>query len=160
MGAGQHMTSSLSVLFALAQNSSSSIVQVWAIHALYLITDSGGSMFRNYIEPCVEFIVQSVLSIPYTNRDVFVGLGKLLNSLITFMGPELQMSTNSASEMRVACLTTCTVMQMHNDSMIRAEGIRCLQELHLFASKYVNLKTLVPHLLVKSIHLLLISRFI
>ena len=78
MGAGQHMTSSLSILFALAQNSSSSIVQVWAIHALYLITDSGGSMFRNYIEPCVEFIVQSVLSISYTSRDVFVGLGKMV----------------------------------------------------------------------------------
>jgi hypothetical protein len=79
MGAGQHMTSSLSILFALAQNHSSSIVQVWAIHALYLITDSGGSMFRNYIEPCVEFIVQSVLSIPYTNRDVFVGLGNYID---------------------------------------------------------------------------------
>lgn len=103
-------------------------------------------MFRNYIEPCVEFIVQSVLSIPYTNRDVFVGLGKLLNSLITFMGPELQM--DSASDMRVACLTTCTIMQIHSDSMIRAEAIKCLQELHLFTSKYVNLNELVPHLLV------------
>jgi hypothetical protein len=83
MGAGQHMTSSISILFALAQNSSSSIVQVWAIHSLYLIVDSGGSMFRNYIEPCVEHIFQSVLNIPHTNRDVFVGLGKLLGSLIT-----------------------------------------------------------------------------
>lgn len=84
MGAGQHMTSSLSILFALAQNSNSSsqIVQVWAIHALYLITDSGGSMFRNYIEPCVEFIVQSVLSISYTSRDVFVGLGKIQKDLL------------------------------------------------------------------------------
>ena len=147
MGAGQHMTSSVSILFAMAQNSSSSIVQVWAIHALYLIIDSGGSMFRNYIEPCVEFIAQSVLSIPYTNRDVFVGLGKLLSSIITFMGPELQMNTASISDMRVACLTTCTVMQMHFDSMIRAEAIQSLQELHLFAPTYVNLKTLVPYLL-------------
>jgi len=147
MGAGQHMTSSLSILFALAQNHSSSIVQVWAIHALYLITDSGGSMFRNYIEPCVEFIVQSVLSIPYTNRDVFVGMGKLLNSLITFMGPELQAPTQSSSEMRIACLTTCSVMQIHTDAMIRAEATKCLQELHLFAPKSVKLKNLVPHLL-------------
>ena len=149
MGAGQHMTSSISILFALAQNSSSSTVQLWAIHALYLITESGGSMFRNYIEPCVEFIVQSVLSIPHTNRDVFVGLGKLLASLITFLGPELQMSSSSASNMRVACLTTCAVMQKHADSMIRAEAIQCLQEFHLFASKYVDLNSLVPYLMVK-----------
>lgn len=147
MGAGQHMTSSVSILFGMAQNPSSSIVQVWAIHALYLIIDSGGSMFRNYIEPCVEFIVHSVLSIPYTNRDVFVGLGKLLSSIITFMGPELQENTPSINDMRTACLTTCTVMQRHSDSMIRAEAIQCLQELHLFAPKYVSLKLLVPYLI-------------
>lgn len=94
MGAGQHVTSSVSILFgmAAAQNQaalaavSTPTVQIWAIHALYLIIDSGGSMFRNYIEPCVEFILQSTLSNPYTNRDVFVALGKLLNSIITFLG--------------------------------------------------------------------------
>lgn len=147
MGAGQQMTSSVSILFAMAQNPSSSIVQVWAIHALYLIIDSGGSMFRNYIEPCVEFIVQSVLSIPYTNRDVFVGLGKLLSSLITFMGPELQMDSVSIGDVRVACLTTCTVMQKHTDSMIRSQAVQCLQEMHLFAPKHVNLGSLVPYLI-------------
>lgn len=142
MGAGQHMTSSVSILFAMAQNSNSSIVQVWAIHALYLIIDSGGSMFRNYVDTCVEFIVQSVLSIPHTNRDVFVGLGKLLNSLITFMGPEIEANAATIS----SCLITCTVMQMHTDPMIKAEAIQCLQELHLFASKCVNLTELVPYL--------------
>ena len=146
MGAGQDMTSSVSILFAMAQNPASSIVQVWAIHALYLIIDSGGSMFRNFIEPCVEFIVHSVLSIPYTNRDVYVGIGKLLSSLITFMGPELQVSSNSNNELRNACLTTCAVMQTHADSMIRCEAIQCLQEMHLFASKYVDLRMLVPYL--------------
>ena len=49
--------------------------------------------------------------------------------------------------MRLACLTTCTVMQLHSDSMIRAESIQCLQQLHLFASKYVSLEQLVPFLL-------------
>jgi HEAT repeat-containing protein 5 len=147
MGAGQHMTSSVSVLFALAQNPSSPIVQVWAIHALYLIIDSGGSMFRNYIEPCVEFIVQSALSIPYTSRDVYIGLSRLLSSLITFMGPELQMNTANIEEMRCSCLTSCAVMQVHSDSQIRAESIKCLQELHLFAPKHVHLEKLVPILL-------------
>ncbi|CAF0928332.1 unnamed protein product [Brachionus calyciflorus] len=143
MGAGQQMTSTVSVLFAMAQNPSSVLVQVWAIHALYLIIDSGGSMFRNFIEPCVEFIVQSVLSIPLTNRDVFLGLGKLLSSLITFMGPELQLDDGICDSI----LTTCIVMKRHFDSMIKSEAIQCLQEMHLFAPKLINLKDLVPYLL-------------
>ena len=63
------------------------------------------------------------------------------------MGPELQIDSQSASEMRDVCLTTCHVMKIHSDSMIRAEAIKCLQELHLFASKYVKLENLVPYLL-------------
>lgn len=99
MGAGQHVTSSVSILFgmAAAQNqahvpaattpaATGPAVQIWAIHALYLIIDSGGSMFRNYIEPCVEFILQSTLSNPFTSRDVFAALGKVLGSIITFLG--------------------------------------------------------------------------
>ena len=145
MGAGQQMTSSVSILFGMAQQPTSSPqVQVWAIHALYLIIDSGGSMFRNFIEPCFEFIVQSVLSIPSTNRDVYVALGKLLSSLITFMGPELQTNTAAMNEIRLGCLTTCAVMQKHSDPMIRAGSIQCMQELHLFAPNYVDLSELVP----------------
>lgn len=143
MGAGQQMTTTVSALFAMAQNPSSSIVQVWAIHALYLIIDSGGSMFRNFIEPCVEFIVQATLSVPTTNRDVFIGLGKLLSSLITFLGPELQLDEDVCN----SCLITCTVLKQHFDSAIKAEAIQCLQEMHLFAPKYIDLKSLVPYLL-------------
>lgn len=149
MGAGQHMTSSVSILFAMAAQSQSPTptAQIWAIHALYLIIDSGGSMFRNYIEPCVEFILQSTLSNPFTNRDVFVALGKLLGSIITFLGPELGLeSGSSGGDIRTACMTTCSVMQAHADATIRAEAIQCIQTVHLFASKYVALSSLVPYL--------------
>lgn len=107
-------------------------------------------MFRNYIEPCFEFVVQSVLSIPSTNRDVYVALGKLLSSLITFIGPELQMNTATMTEIRLGCLTTCGIMQKHPDPTIRAGAIQCMQELHLFAPSVVNLDELVP-LLVDSL---------
>lgn len=63
------------------------------------------------------------------------------------MGPELQMDTSSVQDIRIACLTTCIVMQKHTDSMIRSEAIQCLQELHLFAPKYVDLESLVPYLI-------------
>lgn len=58
------------------------------------------------------------------------------------IGPELQ----SASDIRTACLTTCSVMQKHSDPTIRAEAIQCIQAVHLFAPKYVSLHSLVPYL--------------
>lgn len=39
-------------------------------------------------------------------------------------------------------------MQDHPDSQVQAEAISCLQQLHLFAPRHVNLTTLVPHLCV------------
>ena len=37
-------------------------------------------------------------------------------------------------------------MQDHPDSLVQAEAIACLQQLHMFAPRHVNLTTLVPHL--------------
>ena len=49
---------------------------------------------------------------------------------------------------RLSCLVCCAIMQDHYDSMVQAEAISCLQQLHLFAPRHVNLTTLVPHLCV------------
>ena len=44
-------------------------------------------------------------------------------------------------------------MQDHYDSLVEAEAISCLQQLHLFAPRHVNLTTLVPHLCVSDARL-------
>ena len=100
-------------------------------------------MFRNYVEPCVEFIVQSLLNIRYGSRDVYVSLGKLLSSLITFLGPEL----DEATELRTSCFTACTVMQKHSDVAIQLQALQCIQEMHMFATRHVSLQRLVPQLM-------------
>ena len=48
-------------------------------------------------------------------------------------------------------------MQSHDDSQIEAEAVACLQQLHMFAPRHVNLSNLVPHLCTRlcSPHLLL-----
>ena len=55
------------------------------------------------------------------------------------------------------CMTACSIMQNHPDSLVQSEAIRCLQQLHMFAPNVVNLNTLVPHLcdILLSPHLLL-----
>ena len=90
MGSGHHLSTSVSILLALAQDSTSPIVQVWSLHALALIADSGGPMFRSYVEPTLSLLLQLLLSVPPSNVDVHQCLGKCLAALITTVGPELQ----------------------------------------------------------------------
>ncbi|XP_064600027.1 HEAT repeat-containing protein 5B-like isoform X2 [Liolophura sinensis] len=157
MGSGQHLNTSISILLALAQDFNSPIVQVWALHALGLIADSGGPMFRGYVEPTLSLVLQLLLTVPPSTVDVHQCLGKCLSALITSLGPELQLNSASKATARLYCLVCCAIMQDHTDSLVQAEAISCLQQLHMFAPRHVNLTTLVPHLCatLKSSHLLL-----
>ncbi|KAL8611166.1 hypothetical protein ACOMHN_064456 [Nucella lapillus] len=157
MGSGQHLNTSVSILLALAQDFNSPVVQVWALHALALIADSGGPMFRGYVEPTLSLVLQLLLTVPPATIDVHQCLGKCLSALITSIGPELQSNTGAIATARLSCLVCCAVMQDHPDSLVQAEAIACLQQLHMFAPRHVNLNTLVPHLcdILTSSHLLL-----
>ncbi|KAL3874425.1 hypothetical protein ACJMK2_037438 [Sinanodonta woodiana] len=157
MGSGQHLNTSVSILLALAQDFNSPVVQVWSLHALALIADSGGPMFRGYVEPTLSLVLQLLLTVPPSSVDVHQCLGKCLSALITSIGPELQGNSGPIATQRMSCLVCCAIMQNHMDSLVRAEAIACLQQLHMFAPRHVNLATLVPHLceVLKSTHLLL-----
>ena len=60
------------------------------MHALGLIADSGGPMFRGFVEPTLSLVLQLLLGVPPSNVDVHQCLGKCLAALITTLGPELQ----------------------------------------------------------------------
>ena len=66
-------------LFLYRQN----LVQVWALHALSLIADSGGPLFRSYVEPTLNLVVTLLMVIPPSHVDVVQCLGKCLSALIT-----------------------------------------------------------------------------
>lgn len=157
MGSNQHLNTSVSILLALAQDLNSPVVQVWAIHALALIADSGGPMFRSYVEPTLSLVLQLLLTMPPAIVDVHQCLGKCLSALITSIGPELQGKSSAVSAARLYCQVCCAVMQAHPDSLVQAEAIACLQQLHMFAPRHLNLSSLVPHLCenLSSSHLLL-----
>ena len=63
---------------------------MWALHALALIADSGGPMFRSYVEPTLSLVLTLLLSVPPSNVEVHQCLGRCLAALITTLGPELQ----------------------------------------------------------------------
>ncbi|KAG5899474.1 hypothetical protein JTB14_015325 [Gonioctena quinquepunctata] len=157
MGSSQHLNTSVSILLALAQDQTSPIVQVWSLHALALIVDSGGPMFRGYVEPSLSLALKLLLNVPQSYMDVHQCIGKVLSALITTIGPELQGNTSSICTARSSFLCACAIMQDHHDPLVQAEATGCLQQLHLFAPKHVNLSSLVPTLCrtLSSNHLLL-----
>ncbi|XP_065165699.1 HEAT repeat-containing protein 5B isoform X3 [Atheta coriaria] len=142
----QHLNTSVSILLALAQDQTSPVVQVWSLHALALIADSGGPMFRGYVEPTLSLGLKLLLNVPQSYVDVHQCIGKVLSALITTIGPELQANTNSISMMRSSFLCACAIMQDHHDPLVQAEAIACLQQLHLFTPRHVNLSSMVPTL--------------
>lgn len=64
--------------------------QLWALHALSMIADSGGPMFRSYVEPTLSIVLKLLLHMAPTHIDVHQCIGKCLTALITTVGPELQ----------------------------------------------------------------------
>lgn len=146
MGSGQYLNTSVSILLALAQDGSSPVVQVWALYALAMIADSGGPMFRVYIEPALNLGLKLLLSVPQSHVDVHQCVGRLLNALMTTVGPEIQGTTVDVCSMRSNFLCASAVMQAHSDPLIQTEAIGCISQLHLFAPRHVNLSNLVPTL--------------
>lgn len=54
------------------------------------------------------------------------------------------------STIRSSCLVGCAITQDHSDSLVQAAAISCLQQLHMFAPRHVNLSSLVPSLCVST----------
>uniref|UniRef100_A0A8C2YC85 HEAT repeat-containing protein 5B n=1 Tax=Coturnix japonica TaxID=93934 RepID=A0A8C2YC85_COTJA len=156
IGSGQHLKTSVSILLALAQDGTSPEVQTWSLHSLALIVDSSGPMYRGYVEPTLSLVLTLLLTVPPSHTEVHQCLGRCLGAIITTVGPELQ-GQSTISTIRSSCLVGCAITQDHSDSLVQAAAISCLQQLHMFAPRHVNLSSLVPSLCVHlcSSHLLL-----
>uniref|UniRef100_A0A803T3B5 HEAT repeat-containing protein 5B n=1 Tax=Anolis carolinensis TaxID=28377 RepID=A0A803T3B5_ANOCA len=157
IGSGQHLKTSVSILLALAQDGTSPEVQTWSLHSLALIVDSSGPMYRGYVEPTLSLVLTLLLTVPPSHTEVHQCLGRCLGAIITTVGPELQGNGATVSTIRSSCLVGCAITQDHSDSLVQAAAISCLQQLHMFAPRHVNLSSLVPSLCVHlcSSHLLL-----
>lgn len=92
MGSVQQLKTNISLLLALAEDHTSPSVQIWALHALTLIAESGGPMFRPYVEPTLSQCLKILLVLPPSLIDVYQSIGKCLSALITTIGPEFQVS--------------------------------------------------------------------
>nr|XP_055147560.1 HEAT repeat-containing protein 5A isoform X2 [Symphalangus syndactylus] len=148
ISSSQHLNSCIGILYTLAQDSTSPDVQTWALHSLSLIIDFAGPLYYVHVEPTLSLIIMLLLNVPPTHAEVHQSLGRCLNALITTLGPELQGNSTSISTLRTSCLLGCAVMQDNPDCLVQAQAISCLQQLHMFAPRHVNLSSLVSCLCV------------
>ncbi|XP_044127665.1 HEAT repeat-containing protein 5A [Bufo gargarizans] len=153
----QHLASCVAVLHSLSQDTTSPEVQTWALHSLSIVIDSSGPLYYVHIEPTLSLLLTALLSTPPSHAEVHRSLGRCLSALLNTLGPELQSRGELVVSQRNYCLLACSVMQENADCLVQAQGIACLQQLHMFAPKHVNLSSLVPTLCVHlcSPHLIL-----
>uniref|UniRef100_A0A8C4VKM4 HEAT repeat-containing protein 5A n=1 Tax=Gopherus evgoodei TaxID=1825980 RepID=A0A8C4VKM4_9SAUR len=148
IGSTQHLNACVGILYTLSQDSTSPDVQTWALHSLSLIIDSAGPLYHVHVEATLSLVVMLLLTVPPAYAEVHQSLGRCLNALITMLGPELQGSNTAVSTLRSSCLLGCAVMQDNPDCLVQAQAISCLQQLHMFAPRHVNLSSLVSSLCV------------
>uniref|UniRef100_A0A671MKD1 HEAT repeat-containing protein 5A n=1 Tax=Sinocyclocheilus anshuiensis TaxID=1608454 RepID=A0A671MKD1_9TELE len=143
----QYLSACVGVLFTLSQDSTSHEVQMWALHALSMVVDLAGPLYHSHLEASFTLVLRLLLSTPHTHVEVQQSLGRCLNALITSMGPDLQGAhTYLPINTLTSCLVGCAVMQDIQDCLVQAQAISCLQQLHMFAPRFVNLASLVPSL--------------
>uniref|UniRef100_A0A663ME58 HEAT repeat-containing protein 5A n=1 Tax=Athene cunicularia TaxID=194338 RepID=A0A663ME58_ATHCN len=148
IGSTQHLNACVGILYTLSQDNTSPDVQAWALHSLSLIVDLAGPLYHVHVEPTLSLVLMLLLTVPPAYTEVHQSLGRCLNALITTLGPELQGSSTTVSALRTSCLLGCAVMQDNPDCLVQAQAISCLQQLHMFAPRHVNLSSLVSCLCV------------
>lgn len=81
MSDSQHFTVSLKVLLQMSQDSSSVMLQNWALFGLNLLAYSGSS-FRLHVDVALSVVLQMMLSTPSANIEVHQNLGRCLQTFI------------------------------------------------------------------------------
>lgn len=130
----------LPIIRALAQDAGALEVQVWAVHALSIMADAAGPMFRSHVESTLNLALKLLFNTPPFLEELHRSIGRLLSALITVVGPELQGGGGAVG--RFAC--ACAALSESSGAAARAEAVACLQQLQLFSPRHTNLHTLVP----------------
>ncbi len=78
------------------------MLQAWALHALALTAESGGPMFREFVQPSLNLVLRLLLKTQFNVTDIHCSLGKLLGALITTLGPELQCESTLIFDAKVS----------------------------------------------------------
>ena len=154
MAIGSHLKTSVGIMHSLASDAHP-LVHTWALYSLWLTIESSGLMFGPFVNSTLSLMTKLMMSESHdiavggplitgtdNNLDVLPILGRILHAITGVLGPELQ----SLSRVRELCFSLFEEFKNDSDFFVAAEAIKSIQQLILFAPKYVDVPTLIPFL--------------
>lgn len=130
-------------------------VHSWALYALDLTIEGSGLMYSQYVNSSLSLLTNLLMEESHeitapaansancdSNILVYPILGKLLNSLILVLGPELQDSIQT----REISFSLFELFKSDGDPFVVAEAIKNFQSFILFAPKFIDIPALTPFL--------------
>lgn len=146
MAAGYHLKNILGILLSLC-NDPHPTVHFWALEALSMVAESAGLTFSGYVTSTLGMLAQlwyldshneESSSTATSNLELEVSspavVARCMDSLINVLGPDLQ----DLSKARGLMLRLVRQFRIDDDDLIKAEALRCLEHLSLYASGYVD----------------------
>ena len=131
----------LGILHALAGDSTP-IVQLWALHALWLTIEAAGLNFSSYVNQTLNLVLNLLCSDSHRSSEVHQCLGRIIHALISTIGPELQVNSN----FREMCLVFCEILKTDDFELVQLSALDCMQHMMLFTPKHIDLPSFLPYL--------------
>ena len=154
ISAGSQLRQCVEVYHSLASDPHPE-VHSWALHSLALTIEGSGLIYEPYVNSTLSLVTNLLMEETHeitapmpngsngdSNVTIVPTLGKLLNSLILVMGPELQDSVQT----REISFSLFELFKGDNDPFVVAEAINNFQNFILFAPKYIDIPTVTPFL--------------
>ena len=102
------------------------------------MVEAVGPNFHTFTEPTLDCVLDQLLAADQSMQSI-MSLSKLLQALITVVGPELSLAQNS----ELLGVVNATLSVLESTDCV-AEAIQCLQRLQMFIPEYDSLPRLLP----------------
>ena len=136
---GRYLPSIVSILHVLSKDPSP-VVHIWALHSLWITIETTSLSFSPFANPTISLCFSLLLSKSCTSNAIYQCIGRVVNSCISCIGPELQSDTPVFR----LCTAIISELRSNSTSPVQLESIHFMQMLALFAPQTVSFENFVP----------------
>eukprot|EP00850_Spirogloea_muscicola_P003098 SM000012S25360 [mRNA] locus=s12:661062:677919:- [translate_table: standard] len=125
--------SSVQALCSLARDPSGSL-SIWALHGLWLTAEAAGLSFVPHVQATLTLAMDMLLSEDSNLLDLRPSIGRLVNSIVAVLGPELE----PGSSVFTRCKAIVSEISTTEEPAVQLECILYTQQLVLFAPQALS----------------------
>eukprot|EP00850_Spirogloea_muscicola_P013780 SM000095S24994 [mRNA] locus=s95:314510:331395:- [translate_table: standard] len=134
--------SSVQALCSLARDPSGSL-SIWALHGLWLTAEAAGLSFVPHVQATLTLAMDMLLSEDSNLLDLRPSIGRLVNSIVAVLGPELEPGSSVFTRCKMAkcfCSLQAIVSEISTteEPAVQLECILYTQQLVLFAPQALS----------------------